>query len=89
MAGRTGDDLALYEHDGLRPHRLGASDEIGRRPTRPERDLYQAVAIAEIEKDDSSEVAAAVDPAPQPNPLPPRARSASAPQRSGGFAEVV
>ena len=69
-SGRTGDDLALDEHDGLRPHRLGARDEIGRRPTRPDRDLYQAVTIAEIDKDDSSEVAAAVDPAPQPNPLP-------------------
>jgi len=67
---RTGDDLALDEQDGLGPHRLRAGHEIGRGPGRPDCDLYQSVAIAEIEKDDSSEVAAAVDPAPQPNPLP-------------------
>ncbi len=67
--GRTGDHLALDEHDRLRPHALGASHEIGRCPSRSYGDLDEAVTIAEIEKDDSSEIAAAVDPAPQTDPL--------------------
>jgi len=49
---------------------LGAGNEIGRRPTRPDGDLYQTVTIAEVDKDDSSKVAAAVHPAPQTNSLP-------------------
>ena len=67
--GRTGDDFALHHDHGLRPETLGAGDDVGRGPSRTERHLDDAVAVAQVEEDDSSQVAAPVDPTPQAHPL--------------------
>src|SRR2546427_7739045 len=67
--GRPRGDFPFDEDDRLGPDGLGTGDEIGSRPRRTERDLNEAVAVAEIEEDDTAQVTAAVDPAPQSHPL--------------------
>jgi hypothetical protein len=58
------DDFALDEDDGLRTDGLRAAEDFRGGPSRPERHLDEPIAIAQVEEDDASEVAAPVDPAP-------------------------
>jgi len=67
---RARDDLAFDGDDRFALERVGLRDELGWCPGRPDADLDDAVPIAQIDEDDSSEVAAPVDPAPQAYPLP-------------------
>ena len=68
--GRARNDLTLdgehrFGRDGLRE-----GQRIGGRPSWSDRHLNDPVAIAEVEEDDSSQVAAPVDPPPQSHALP-------------------
>src|SRR5512145_1116811 len=63
-------DLALDAEHRFRTDRLRACHHLGGSPARPHRDLHEPGAVAQIEEDDPSEVAAPVDPAAQFHLLP-------------------
>jgi hypothetical protein len=67
--GWTSHHLTLDQHHRFGADRLGASEDVRGRPSGTDRDLYEPVAIPQVEEDDASKVAAPVDPAPQSHAL--------------------
>src|SRR5437867_67339 len=66
---RAQHDLPLDRDHGFALERVRLRDELGRRPRRSDADLDDAVPIPQVDEDDSAQVAAPVDPAPQSHPL--------------------
>ena len=61
------DDLAFAQHHRLDTHRGGHAQRLGIAPRRPERQLHEPRAVAQVDEDEAAQIAASVHPSAKAN----------------------